>query len=148
MPLVSPVASMRVLLAAIVVAGCAASSKKISSTAPAHAGASCPDIEHPKPDSAPPIIHIDDSNVARSQFVSVIIDGQWAEWNAPNSARGGLEANAMRVNSNPTLERSDIEGIEVFKPALAQHLYYSCPGVAVVVIRTKGGKWRPISPTP
>jgi hypothetical protein len=80
--------------------------------------------------------------------VSIIIDGQWAEWNAPNSARGGLEANALTVNSNPPLERSEIKSIEVFKPTLAEHLYHSCPGVAVIVIRTKSGKWRPVSPTP
>jgi hypothetical protein len=142
MPVLSLVVSMRVLLAAIVVAGCATSNKKISNTAPAHSDASCPEVEPPKPDSAPPIIHIDDSNVARTPFVSLMIDGHWAAWNTRV-----LEAwKPQPFNPDPPLKPDEIDSIEVVKPALAERLYHSCPGVAVVVIRTKSGKWRPISP--
>jgi hypothetical protein len=77
--------------------------------------------------------------------VSVIIDGQWAEWNAPNSARAGLEAHPLTLNSNPPLKQSEIESVDVFKSALAERLYKSCPGVAVIVIRTKSGKWPPVT---
>ena len=70
--------------------------------------------------------------------VSILIDGYWFAWN--DSGDGSTPARG------PDLDPSDVNRVEVVKPAAAAQAYGTCPGVGLIIITTKSKKWRPFAP--
>ena len=83
-------------------------------------------------DSNPRIL-IRDGPSRRPNYVSILIDSQWAAW---NDEQGGARLLGPDINPN------DIEKVEVFKGTFGRP-YGVCPGVGLIVITTKSKTWRP-----
>ena len=73
-------------------------------------------------------------------YVSILIDGQRAAWNAPNDTP---RTDSGPFPKGPDLDPNDIERAEILRPPAAQQAYATCPGVGLVLITTKSKKWRP-----
>jgi hypothetical protein len=79
--------------------------------------------------------------------VSFIVDGQRAIWNVPNSTQIGIEVGRGPMPEfNPLIDRGNVQSVKALQPDEAKRLYNACPGVLVVLIRTKAGNWRPAIP--
>jgi hypothetical protein len=102
---------------------------------------SCPTIrDSTVPDSSPALASLDlrgrrilvRDGPSPPQYVSILIDGQWAAW---NDAQGRI--------LGPDLDPKDIETVDVLKGPTARLAYGTCPGVGLIIITTKSKKWRP-----
>jgi hypothetical protein len=68
-------------------------------------------------------------------YVSVLIDGQWAQWNDDGSGPA----------LGPDLKPDDVDRVEIVKGPAAQQRYGTCPGVGLIIFTTKSKTWRPYS---
>ena len=73
-------------------------------------------------------------------YVSILIDGQRAAWNAPNDSP---RTESGPFPNGPDLDPNDIDRVEILRPPAAQPAYATCPGVGLVLITTESKKWRP-----
>jgi hypothetical protein len=69
--------------------------------------------------------------------MSFVVDSQRATINVPKYRIS--EAPMFYPELNP----NDIASITPLSPSEAAHWYRPCPGVEVIMIRTKSGTWRP-----
>ena len=74
-------------------------------------------------------------------YMSFVIDDQRATINVPKFQTG--EAPMFYPPLNPT----DIVSITPLSASEGAHWYRPCPGVEVIMIRTKAGNWRPDIPS-
>lgn len=74
-------------------------------------------------------------------YMSFVIDDQRATINVPKFQTG--EAPLFYPSVNP----ADILSITPLSPSEAALWYRPCPGVDVIMIRTKAGNWRPDNPS-
>ena len=70
-------------------------------------------------------------------YMSFVVDSQRATINVPKYQ------NSEAPLFYPELSPSDIVSITPLSPGEAAHWYRPCPGVEVIMIRTKSGTWRP-----
>jgi len=73
--------------------------------------------------------------------MSFVIDGQRATINVPKFQ---ISEAPMFY---PPLDPADILTITPLSPSEGAHWYRPCPGVEVIMIRTKSGNWRPDNPS-
>ena len=76
-------------------------------------------------------------SLPRALFMSFVIDGQPATINVPKFQ------NSEAPLFYPPLNPADILSIKPLSPSEGAHWYRPCPGVEVIMIRTKAGNWRP-----
>jgi hypothetical protein len=72
--------------------------------------------------------------------MSFVIDGQRATINVP---KFHISEAPMFY---PSVDAADILSITPLSPSEGAHWYRPCPGVEVIMIRTKAGDWRPKNP--
>jgi hypothetical protein len=80
-------------------------------------------------------------SLPRAVFMSFVIDGQRATINVPKFQFS--EAPLFY----PSVDPADIVSITPLSPSEAARWYKPCPGVEVIMIRTKSGNWRPSYPS-
>jgi hypothetical protein len=80
-------------------------------------------------------------SLPRALFMSFVIDGQRATINVPK-----FQISEAPMFS-PPLDPADILTITPLSPSEGAHWYRPCPGVEVIMIRTKSGNWRPDNPS-
>jgi hypothetical protein len=79
-------------------------------------------------------------SLPRALFMSFVIDGHRATINVPTFQVS--EAPMFYPSINP----SDLLSITPLSPSEGARWYRPCPGVQVIMIRTKSGNWRPEKP--
>jgi hypothetical protein len=80
-------------------------------------------------------------SLPRAVFISFVIDGQRATINVPK-----FQISEAPI-FYPPLNPADILSISPLSPSEGAHWYRPCPGVEVIMIRTKSGNWRPDNPS-
>jgi len=76
----------------------------------------------------------------RAVYMSLVVDGQRATINVP------VFQNNEAPLFYPSISPADIVSITPLSPSEGARWYRPCPGVQVVLIRTKSGNWRPENP--
>lgn len=74
-------------------------------------------------------------SVRKTAFMSIVIDDKWAAMNLPR-----YELNEA-FTFHPPLDPRDILSITPLSPSEGARWYRPCPGVQVMMIRTRSGKW-------
>ena len=96
-----------------------------------------PDATEPRaPARRDSSIRIRNSEVSQvhAKYVTIIIDGFVAAWNTTR---------ILDELNGPPISPEEIKTVEVPKRQNAERRYGVCPGVAILLIETKSGSWRP-----